>query len=50
MTISRKISNGHFIPGLTTEELPGFACFVGDATHPGKAHPSMDSLEAAVKN
>jgi hypothetical protein len=50
MTISRTTRNVHSFPGLPTEGLPGFACFVGEATHPGKAYPSVDSLGTVLKN
>jgi len=49
MTISRTTRNVHSFPGLPTEGLPGFVCFVGEATHPGKVYPSVDSLGAALK-
>ena len=50
MTISRTTRNVHSLPGSPTEGLPGFACFMGEATHPGNAHPSVDSHGAALKN
>jgi len=49
MTIPRTTRNVHSFPGHPTEGLPGFACLVGEATHPGKAHPSVDGHDAAAK-
>jgi len=50
MTISRTTRNVHRFPGPPTEGLPGFACFMGEATHPGNTHPSVDRHDAALKN